>query len=101
MGTRLRLSSTYHPQSDGQSERTIQTLEELLRSCVLEWQKSLDDHLALIEFTYNNSYHSSIDMASFEALYRRKCNSLVCWIEPKDKLILVQRLLFKVPKRLK
>ena len=66
LGSKLRLSSAYHPQTDGQSERTIQSLEDLLRVCVLEQGGAWDSHLPLIEFTYNNSYHSSIGMAPFE-----------------------------------
>ena len=81
MGTQLHLSSAYHPQTDGQSERTIQTLEDMLRACVIDFGGSWDSHLPLIEFSYNNSYHSSINMAPFEALYGRKCRSPVCWNE--------------------
>lgn len=66
--TKLRLSSTYHPQTDGQTERTIQTLEDMLRACVLDDQGSWDSLLPLIEFTYNNSYHASIEMAPYEEL---------------------------------
>ena len=69
MGTKLNLSTAYHPQTDGQSERTIQTLEDMLRACVIDFRGSWDSHLPLIEFSYNNSYHSSINMAPFEALY--------------------------------
>lgn len=69
LGTELRLSSAYHPQTDSQSERTIQTLEDLLRMCVLDFQGNWESHLPLAEFAYNNSYHSSIGMAPFEALY--------------------------------
>jgi len=75
LGSKLRLSSAYHPQTDGQSERTIQSLEDLLRVCVLEQGGTWDSHLPLIEFTYNNSYHSSIGMAPFEALYDRRCRT--------------------------
>ncbi|CAJ2642088.1 unnamed protein product [Trifolium pratense] len=75
LGTKLRLSSAYHPQTDGQSERTIQSLEDLLRACVLEQGVSWDSCLPLIEFTYNNSFHSSIGMAPFEALYGRRVTS--------------------------
>ena len=70
----------YHPQSDGQSKRTIQTLEDMLRACVLDWVQ----HLSLVEFAYNNSWHSSIGMAPYEALYGRRCRSPVCWDEPAD-----------------
>ena len=65
LGSKLRLSSVYHPQTDGQTERTIQSLEDLLRACVLEQGGDWDNHLSLIEFTYNNNYHSSIGMAPF------------------------------------
>ncbi|CAJ2646034.1 unnamed protein product [Trifolium pratense] len=75
LGTKLRLSSAYHPQTDGQSERTIQSLEDLLRACVLEQGVSWDSCLPLIEFTYNNSFHSSIGMVPFEALYGRRVTS--------------------------
>lgn len=81
MGTRLNLSTAYHPQTDGQSERTIQTLEDMLRACVLDFGGNWDSHLPLVEFSYNNSYHSSIGMPPFEALYGRKCRSPICWHE--------------------
>jgi transposase InsO family protein len=85
LGTRLNLSTAYHPQTDGQSERTIQTLEDMLRSCVIDFGGSWDSHLPLVEFAYNNSYHSSIGMAPFEALYGRKCRTPVCWLEAGEK----------------
>ena len=72
LGTRLHFSTAFHPQTDGQSERTIQTLEDMLRACVMEFRGSWDTHLALMEFAYNNSYQASIEMAPFEALYGRK-----------------------------
>ncbi|KAI3801819.1 hypothetical protein L1987_29936 [Smallanthus sonchifolius] len=75
LGTRLDLSTAYHPQTDGQSERTIQTLEDMLRACVIDFGGNWDSHLSLIEFSYNNSYHTSINMAPFEALYNLKCRS--------------------------
>ncbi|GKC35003.1 putative reverse transcriptase domain-containing protein, partial [Tanacetum coccineum] len=67
LGTRLDMSTAYHPQTDGQSERTIQTLEDMLKACVLYFMGSWDVHLPLVEFSYNNSYHSSVRCASFEA----------------------------------
>jgi len=68
------MSSAYHPQTDGQSERTIQSLEDLLRTCILDHLGAWDEVLPLIEFTYNNSFHASIGMAPYEALYgRRSC----------------------------
>nr|GEU97107.1 hypothetical protein [Tanacetum cinerariifolium] len=84
LGTRLDLSITYHPQTDGQSERTIQTLEDMLRACVIDFGGILDVHLPLPEFSYNNNYHSSIWCAPFEALYGRKCRSPVLWAEIRE-----------------
>ena len=81
LGTRLHFSTTFHPRTDGQSERTIQTLEDMLRACVMEFKGSWDTHLSLMEFAYNNSYQASIEMAPFEALYGRKCRTPVCWDE--------------------
>ena len=88
MGTQLKFSTTFHPQTDGQSERTIQTLEDMLRSCVLSWKGSWEDHLPLVEFAYNNSYHASIRMSPFEALYGRKCRSPLCWDAVGERSIL-------------
>ncbi|GKB39006.1 putative reverse transcriptase domain-containing protein [Tanacetum coccineum] len=84
LGTRLDMSTAYHPETNGQSKRTIQTLEDMLRACVLDFGKSWDRHFPLVEFSYNNSYHTSIKVAPFEALYGRKCRSPVCWAEVGD-----------------
>ncbi|GJT28605.1 putative reverse transcriptase domain-containing protein [Tanacetum coccineum] len=81
LGTRLDMSTAYHPQTDGQSERIIQTLEDMLRAYVIDFGGSWDVHLPLAEFSYNNSYHSSIQCAPFEALYGKKCRSPVLWAE--------------------
>nr|GEU94010.1 putative reverse transcriptase domain-containing protein [Tanacetum cinerariifolium] len=81
MGTQLDMSTEYHPETDGQSERTIQTLEDMLRACVIDFRNGWERHLPLVEFSYNNSYLASIKAASFEALYGRKCRSSVCWAE--------------------
>ncbi|GJY59326.1 putative reverse transcriptase domain-containing protein [Tanacetum coccineum] len=83
-GTQLDMSTAYHPHTDGQGERTIQTLEDMLRACVIDFKKSWDRHLLLVEFSYNNSYHTSIKAAPFEALYNRKCRSPVCWADVGD-----------------
>ena len=85
LGTRLHFSTAFHPQTDGQSERTIQTLEDMLRACVLEFKGSWDRHLPLMEFAYNNSYQSSIEMAPYEALYGRKCRTPLCWDEVGER----------------
>ncbi|GJW27592.1 putative reverse transcriptase domain-containing protein [Tanacetum coccineum] len=79
-GTQLDISTTYHPETDGQSKRTIQTLEDMLRACVIDFGKGWDKHLLLVEFYYNNSYHASIKAAPFEALYGRKCRSPIVQI---------------------
>ncbi|GKB59289.1 putative reverse transcriptase domain-containing protein [Tanacetum coccineum] len=81
LGTRLDMSKAYHPQTDGQSEHTIQTLENMLRACVFDFEGSWDVHLLLVEFLYNISYHSSVRCASFKALYGRKCRSPIMWAE--------------------
>jgi hypothetical protein len=85
LGTKLSLSVAFYPQTDGQSERTIQTLEDTLHTCVLSWKGSWEDHLALAEFAYNNSCHASIEMAPYEALYGRRCVSPLCWETPGEK----------------
>ncbi|GJY80338.1 putative reverse transcriptase domain-containing protein [Tanacetum coccineum] len=84
LGTNLDMSTAYRPQTDGQSKRTIQTLEDMLRACVINLRSSWDRHLPLVEFSYNNSYHASIKAAPYEALYGRKCRSPVCWSEVGD-----------------
>ncbi|XP_042467389.1 uncharacterized protein LOC122050560 [Zingiber officinale] len=88
MGTELRFSTAFHPQTDGQSECTIQTLEDLLRSCVMDFGGSWEDHLHLVEFAYNNGYHSTIQMAPFEALYGRACRSPTLWDKVGESSIL-------------
>ncbi|XP_074305595.1 uncharacterized protein LOC141640813 [Silene latifolia] len=79
LGSQLKYSTAFHPQTDGQTERTIQTLEDLLRACILDFHGSWEQHLPLIEFSYNNSHHASIGMARYEALYGRKCRTPLCW----------------------
>nr|GEU33996.1 reverse transcriptase domain-containing protein [Tanacetum cinerariifolium] len=84
MGTRLDMSTAYHPKNDGQSERTIKTLEDMLHACMIDFGNDWERHLPLVEFSYNNSYHASIKAAPFEALYGRKFRSPVCWVEVED-----------------
>nr|GEY50507.1 reverse transcriptase domain-containing protein [Tanacetum cinerariifolium] len=81
LDTDISMSTVYHPETDGQSERTIQTLEDMLRACVIDFGKGWVKHLPLCKFSYNNSYHASIKAAPYEALYGRKCRSPVCWAE--------------------
>ena len=84
LGTRLDISTAYHPQTDGQSERTIQTLEDMLQASVIDFGNSWEVHLPLVDFSYNISYHTSIKATPFEALYGRKCRSPICWAEVSD-----------------
>nr|GEX60647.1 reverse transcriptase domain-containing protein [Tanacetum cinerariifolium] len=77
LGTDICMSTAYHPETDGQSERTIQTLEDMLRACVIDFGKGWVKHLPLAEFSYNNSYHASIKAVPYEALYGQKCRSPV------------------------
>nr|GEU92730.1 retrotransposon protein, putative, Ty3-gypsy subclass [Tanacetum cinerariifolium] len=86
-GTRPKFSTTFHTEIDGQTERTIQTLEDMLRSCTLEWTGNLDEYLCLVEFAYNNSWHASIKAAPYELLYGRKCRAPICWNEVGECVI--------------
>nr|GEU54021.1 putative reverse transcriptase domain-containing protein [Tanacetum cinerariifolium] len=79
LGTYISMSTAYHPKTNGQSERTIQTLKDMLRAFLIDFGKGWVKHLPLCEFSYNNSYHASIKAAPYEALYGQKCRSLVCW----------------------
>jgi len=76
------------PSANKWSERTIQVLEDMLRAFALDFPESWSDHLYLVEFAYNNGYHSSIKMAPFEALYGRRCRTLLCWSEVGDGQLL-------------
>ena len=99
LGTQVKLSTAFHPQTDGQAERTIQTLEDMLRACVIDFKGNWDDHLPLIEFSYNNSYHSSIAMAPFEALYGRRCRSPVGWFEVGEFALLCPEVVMRLRKK--
>ncbi|GKA02786.1 putative reverse transcriptase domain-containing protein [Tanacetum coccineum] len=100
LGTRLDMSTAYHPQTDGQSERTIQTLEDMLRACILDFEGSWDVHLPLVEFSYNNSYHSSVRCAPFEALYGRKCRSPIMWAEVGEGQLIGPELVQEITKKI-
>nr|GEZ03664.1 reverse transcriptase domain-containing protein [Tanacetum cinerariifolium] len=100
LGTQLDLSTTYHPKTDGQSERTIQTLEDMLQACVIDVGSSWDKHLPLVEFSYNNSYHASIKAAPFEALYGRKCRSPICWSEVGESQLTGPKLIRETTKKI-
>ncbi|GJX02140.1 putative reverse transcriptase domain-containing protein [Tanacetum coccineum] len=95
LGTRLDMSTAYHPWTDGQSERTIQTLEDMLHACVIDFENGWDRHLSLIKFSYNNSYHTSIKAAPFEVLYGHKSRSSVCWAEVRDTQVTSPKFIHK------
>ena len=88
MGTNFKFSTAFHPQTDGFSERNIQTLEDMLRACVIDFKGSWDEHLPLVEFAYNNSYQASIKAAPYEVLYGRKCRSPICWDDVGERRLL-------------
>ena len=87
LGTKLIRSSAYHPQTDGQTERVNQILEDMLRACVIHYDKNWDKCLALAEFSYNNSYQSSLKMAPFEALYGQRCQTPLSWSQTGERKI--------------
>ena len=85
LGTRLEFSTAFHPQTDGQTERVNQILEDMLRACALDYGSSWDDNLPYAEFSYNNSYQASLQMAPFELLYGRKCRTPLMWDEVGER----------------
>jgi hypothetical protein len=87
LGTKLIRSSVYHPQIDGQTEWVNQTLEDMLRACVLQYDKNWDKCLPLAEFSYNNSYQTSLKMAPFEALYGCRCRTPLSWSQTGERKI--------------
>ncbi|GJV90001.1 putative reverse transcriptase domain-containing protein [Tanacetum coccineum] len=100
LGTNLDTSTAYHPQTYGQSERTIQKREDMLRACVIDFRSSWNRHLLLVEFSYNNSYHASIKAAPYEDLYGRKCRSPVCWSEVGDSQLTSPELIRDTTKKI-
>ncbi|XP_056843094.1 uncharacterized protein LOC130495672, partial [Raphanus sativus] len=101
LGTRVNMSTSYHPQTDGQSERTIQTLEDMLRACVLDWGDSWEKHLPLVEFAYNNSFHTSIGMSPYEALYGRPCRTPLCWTQVGERSIIGPEIVEETTEKIK
>jgi hypothetical protein len=87
LGTKLIHSSSYHPRTDGQTERVNQIVEDMLRACVVNFDKSWEKCLALAEFAYNNSYQASLKMASFEALYGRRCRTPLNWSQVGERTL--------------
>ena len=101
LGTRVDLSTAFHPQTDGQSERTIQILEDMLRACVMDFGGGWERYLPLAEFAYNNSYQASIQMAPYEALYGRKCRSPIGWFEVGESQLLGPELVQEASEKVK
>jgi hypothetical protein len=93
MDTKLNFSSAYHPQTDGQIERTNQILEDMLRACALKYGKSWDKSLPYTEFSYNNSYQASIEMAPYEALYGQQCRTLLFWSQTGESQVFGSKVL--------
>ncbi|GJT64013.1 putative reverse transcriptase domain-containing protein [Tanacetum coccineum] len=100
LGTQLDMSMAYHPQTDGKSERTIQTLEDMLHACAIDFGKGCNRHLPLVEFSYDNSYHTSIKAAPFEALYGRKCRSPICWAEVRDAQLTGPKIIYETTEKI-
>nr|GEW26410.1 putative reverse transcriptase domain-containing protein [Tanacetum cinerariifolium] len=94
--TQLDLSAAYYTETNRKSKRTIQTLEDMLRACVIDFGSRWDKHLLLVELAYNNSYHASIKAAPFEALYERRCRSPVCWSEVGESQCTGDKVMLKV-----
>ena len=101
LGTRLSFSMAFHPQTDGQLERVIQVLEDMLRSCVIDYEDSWDKHIPLVDFVYNNSFQSSIGMAPYEALYGRKCKTPMCWTKLSEKKVIGPNLIQETEEKVK
>ena len=88
LGTTVKLSTAFHIQKDGQAERTIQTLEDMPRECIIDFKGNWDKHLALVEFSYNNSFHSSISIAHYESYNSKRCRSPIGWFEVGESSLL-------------
>ena len=91
----MKLTTAFHPQTDVQAERMIQTLEDMLRVCIIDFEWSWDTHLPLVDIAYNNSFHSSISMAPYEALYGRSCRSPIGWFEVGEVLLHGSEIIYK------
>ena len=95
------MSTTFHPATNGQTEMSNQTMEDMLRACAIDFQGSWEDKLDLIEFSYNNSYHASIKMATIEALYGRKCRSPICLNDFSENIVLGTKFIEEMVKSVK
>ena len=87
-GTNLNMNTSYHPQTNGMIERVNRVIEYILRMYVMNLPSKQEDYLHLVEFAYNNGYHASLNMSTFEALYRRKCNTLISWDNTIDRVVI-------------
>ena len=101
LGTQLNLSTAYHPETDGQTERVNQVLEDMLRMYVMDQQSHWEKYLPLDEFTYNNSYHSSIGMPPFETFYGRPCRTPLSWDRLEDRVIIGLELIHEMEKQVR
>jgi transposase InsO family protein len=101
LGTHLKFSSAYHPQTDGQTERTNQILKDMLRACVLQDQSGWDKRLPYAEFSYNNNYQASLKMSPFQALYGRSCRTLLQWDHPRKKASVSPEILLEAEENIK
>ena len=101
LGTKLIRSSAYHPQTDGQTKRVNQILEDMLRDCVIHYDKNWDKCLALAEFSYNNSYQASLKMAPFEALYGQRCRTPLSWSQTGERKIFGPELVVEAEEKVK
>ena len=99
MGTQLAMSTAYHPQTDGQTERVNRVLQDLLRASILDFGGNWESHLPLVEFVYNNSYQETIGMAPYEALYGRPCRSPNCWLEAGEAAVYGPRIVQKTSEK--
>ncbi|TYH10757.1 hypothetical protein ES288_A07G202200v1 [Gossypium darwinii] len=88
LGTSLDFKTAFHPQTDGQFERVIQIVKDVLKSCVIDFRGCWEDYLPLAGFTYNNSYQSSIQTAPYEALYGHRCRTPTCWTELGERRVM-------------
>jgi len=93
IGSKLDMSTAYHPETDGQAERVNQVFEDKFRACILKFKGSWEKHLPLNEFSYNNSFQASLEMTPFEALYGRRCRSPVYWTEVGERALLGPKIL--------
>jgi hypothetical protein len=101
LDTQLCFSSAYHPQTDGQTERVNQILEDMLRAYALQYERRWDKSLSYAKFSYNNSYQESLKMAPFEMLYGRRCRTLLFWSETGEQKIFGPNILQETEKQVR